>query len=258
MTFSVTGLTSPQTIPNDYSILTSYDSSNYIIDQSANNILFVLNCTLPCKTCLSTPTTCTGCYNDSAITLSIYFNSVTSKCVDTCEVGYFADATQMKCNQCSSVCLSCASVSNNCTSCNSSSTSPYLNKTSTAGTCLTACSSGMYPDTNQSPTLCVVCVTPCVTCTTQTACLSCVPGSYLYKTACLVSCPANISIINSTLGICQPCDIVCASCSIAASNCTTCASGTAYYNFGCVSACPTGMVIFNNNCIPCTSPCSTC
>jgi hypothetical protein len=258
MVFSISGLTSPKAVPTDYSTLTSYDSNSYIIDQSTDKIIFILNCTMPCRTCSSTTSTCTACYNDSTITTSNYFNSGTSKCVDACETGYFADSSQMKCNQCSSVCLTCQILSTNCTSCNSTSSFPYLNKTGTAGTCLSTCQSGMYADTNQSPTLCVNCVGPCVTCTSQTACLSCTSGTYLYLTSCLATCPPNISVLNSALSLCQACDAVCATCSVTSSNCTACANGTAYYNFNCVSSCPSGMVIQSNTCVNCDTPCSTC
>lgn len=258
LSFTVSGMVSPKVVPTDFSSLTTYDSGNYIIDQSTSSIIFGVNCTLPCRTCSTTATTCTSCYNDSAITTKMYFNSGTSNCVDACEAGYFADASQMKCNPCSSICLTCSPVATNCTSCNSTSGYPYLNKTASSGTCLAACPSGMYADANQSPILCVNCVAPCATCTTQTACLSCTSGTYLYQTSCLSSCPANITVINAALGVCDPCDAVCATCSISASNCTACANGTAYYNFQCVSSCPSGMVIQNNTCVNCTNPCSTC
>jgi hypothetical protein len=258
MSFSVAGFSSPKTIPSDYSVITSYDSSNYIIDQSISTLIFTLNCTLPCKTCSVLTNNCTSCY-DVSITSSIYFNPITYKCVDTCEAGYFTNVPLGKCSQCSSNCLTCTSTATNCSSCYANTGFPYLNITTNGtATCLANCVSGMYPDTNQNPTLCVACVSPCITCTTQTACLSCANGSYLYLTSCLPSCPPNVSIANSITNVCQPCDSVCATCSTMVSNCTSCANGTAYYNFNCVSTCPSGMVIKNGLCASCDSPCLSC
>ena len=51
MSFSVTGLSTNITTPTDSSILTTYDSQGYVIDQSQTDIRFTLACTLPCRIC---------------------------------------------------------------------------------------------------------------------------------------------------------------------------------------------------------------
>jgi proprotein convertase subtilisin/kexin type 5 len=259
MTLSISGLTSPKSLPTDFTVFTTYDSSNYIIDQSSTDISFNLSCTLPCKTCPSTDTTnCSSCYSDAIITPSIYFNSLTNKCVTTCTNGYYPDAIQLKCLQCNTICSACSGTASNCTSCVTGSGFPYLNISSGSGTCIAACDSGYYPDTNQSPTLCVICVGPCVTCTTQTACLSCNSTTYLYGTSCVTSCPSLTSVNDSSSRKCLPCDSVCASCSILTSNCTSCASTAALYLGSCVNPCPTPLVVKNGQCVACDSPCATC
>lgn len=257
MTLTISGLTSPSAAPSDFTVFTTYDSSDYIIDQSTSSIQFALSCTLPCRTCSSDPTSCLSCYN-STITSSIYYNNITNKCVTTCDSGYYPDSTLLQCKACNVICGTCVNISTNCSSCNSTSGFPFLNKTTTSGTCLANCDSGMYPDTNQSPTLCVVCVSPCVTCTTQTACLSCITGRYLYLTSCVTTCPVNISIGNSTSNTCDPCASVCATCVDTPTKCVSCASSAALHNGSCVTSCPTGMVVKDGVCVNCDSPCQTC
>lgn len=53
MSFSIQGITAPTAAVTDYTIVSSYDSSNYKIDDSSTNIIFSVICTLPCKTCTS-------------------------------------------------------------------------------------------------------------------------------------------------------------------------------------------------------------
>lgn len=129
----------------------------------------------------------------------------------------------MKCNPCNNVCLTCSLIATNCTTCNSTSGFPYLNKTTSSSTCLAQCPSGMYPDSNQSPTLCVSCVGPCVTCTTSTACLSCITGKFLYLTSCLSGCPADYSVESILTNTCETCNAVCDKCKGTTTNCTSCA-----------------------------------
>lgn len=92
MTLSIAGMTSPKTVPTDSTVFTTYDSSNYIIDQSSTDINFTIICTLPCKTCSTDPTNCSSCYSDTGITPSVYFNSQTNKCVTVCNSGYYPDS----------------------------------------------------------------------------------------------------------------------------------------------------------------------
>jgi hypothetical protein len=259
MTLSISGMTSPKTLPSDSTVFTTFDSAQYIIDQSSTDINFSLACNLPCKTCPSTDlNNCTSCYNDTTITTSIYFNGQTNKCVTTCTNGYYPDSIQFKCTACNSICGNCSATANNCTSCVSGSGFPYLNITGGSGTCLANCDSGYYPNTNQSPTLCVLCVNPCVTCTNQTSCLSCNSSTYLYGTICVITCPANITVNNSATRSCDLCAAVCATCSGITSNCTSCATNAALNNGSCVNPCPSPLVIKNGLCVSCDSPCNTC
>jgi hypothetical protein len=51
LSMSFSGFTSPNYVPSDYTTLSTYDSSGYLIDQSTKDIIFTLICSLPCKTC---------------------------------------------------------------------------------------------------------------------------------------------------------------------------------------------------------------
>jgi len=65
----MSGFTSPSQLPNDFTIVNSYDSSGFLIDQSSNIIKYSVRCTLPCRTCNSNLSSCLSCYNNTAISL---------------------------------------------------------------------------------------------------------------------------------------------------------------------------------------------
>ena len=196
MKFTITGFKTPKTAPTDYTILSSYDALGYQIDQSNSDILFSIECTMPCRTCTSTNTVCQTCYTDTTITLFNYFYSAGDSCVETCPPSTYENSTSYRCLDCNSICQECTGVSSNCTSCDSNSSYPYLNKTGSDGTCLSGCPLYYYPDTNQFPVLCVSCISPCKACTDETSCTSCVSGFYFYINDCESSCPAGITIPN--------------------------------------------------------------
>lgn len=115
----------------------------------------------------------------------------------------------------------------------------------------------MYPDLTQIPELCVNCVAPCSQCSTRTACITCVPDYYYYRSQCLVVCPANVTIVIDTS--CVDCSPVCATCMGSISNCTSCPNNSALYNQTCVTSCPiSNMIIVNSACVNCESKCLTC
>lgn len=81
MAFTITGLTAPLTAPSDYTTLSSYDSSDYQIDQSLTDIIFTTECTIPCKSCTGTLTQCQTCYTNTQITTFIYFYATGNSCL---------------------------------------------------------------------------------------------------------------------------------------------------------------------------------
>jgi proprotein convertase subtilisin/kexin type 5 len=258
-TITITGLTSPLTSPTDFTSVVSYDSSGYIIDSNTNTIIFIPACTLPCKTCVTNMVTCTSCYNNTAISVMVYYLSVNNSCVSSCPNGYFTDAANLLCIACSSPCKTCSGSTNNCTSCVSGSSFPYLNVTSGfVGTCLTQCPAGMFPDTSQLVPICTMCQSPCSTCTSSNVCLTCVSPYYMYSGICANTCPDNITITNTVTRVCDLCAPVCSTCSITTTNCTNCSAIAFLYLGNCVSTCPSPLVINNGTCGGCELPCLTC
>jgi hypothetical protein len=161
LTFSISGITSPMTLPIDYTIITSFDSGNNLIDQSSTDVRFGLSCALPCKTCNSNTSSCLSCYNNSNISqFNIYFPS-NNTCVASCPSAYFQDTSTLTCFLCGSTCLTCSSTNSNCTSCNSNSTYPALSITNYNGACLSACPTLFYLSNTTTPMKCVSCVPPC-------------------------------------------------------------------------------------------------
>lgn len=61
--------------------------------------------------------------------------------------------------------------------------------------------------------------------------------------------------------VCSPCSTNCKACSGSAANCTSCQGNSKVpnlYQSSCVATCPPKFVAVMNQCVHCTSPCSTC
>ena len=115
-----------------------------------------------------------------------------------------------KCNSCTSAvdCLSCVS--------------PYfLQQTS----CVSTCDSGFYlynrtcyltcPSATYTVTssyTCQPCVSPCATCSSVSACLSCASGFFLEGTSCLSACSTTSLFANTTSQVCETCPNPCVTC----------------------------------------------
>lgn len=54
MSFSVTGFQTPFSDVTDYSTIVSSDTGGFKIDESNNQILFTIECNMPCRTCSAT------------------------------------------------------------------------------------------------------------------------------------------------------------------------------------------------------------
>ena len=122
------------------------------------------------------------------------------------------------------------------------------------------CGVSAYPDTAISPTTCTACVSPCATCTAQTACITCASGFFLSGTSCGTTCTVNTFIMNNATNTCDPCDAICLTCSLIVSNCTSCTSPNVFYNDSCQSSCPSGGTLapLNGVCTACDATCLTC
>jgi hypothetical protein len=81
MTFTISGFSSTATNPTSttYTIVNSFDSQGYQIDQSTRDILFYIQCIIPCKTCpTNSPNTCNSCYTNTSITNAIFYYATNS------------------------------------------------------------------------------------------------------------------------------------------------------------------------------------
>lgn len=180
-------------------------------------------CVSPCLTCTSA-TLCLSCIID------YYNNNFTCVNASSCPSGTFPNATAHNCDYCSNNCTTCSMISSNCTSCSSPL---FLYNDS----CVSSCPTGMF----QNGTLCQTCVSPCLTCTSATVCLSCSTNFYTNFTCVIASlCPSG-TFGNTTSLRCDACSNNCTTCSGLSNNCTSCSSPNFYYNNTCVSSCPVGM-----------------
>ena len=257
MRFSISGFTSPTFAPSDYTFISSYDSNGFLIDQNTTTIIYAITCRIPCQSCTSNLTACLSCYTNTNITDNIYLFSLNNSCLTACPTGFFA-SVNLRCTSCSATCLTCISSSSNCTSCNASSAYPALNITGGSGACLSACPIFFYLSTSLSPSQCTPCVPPCLTCTSFTACLSCLPGSFFYNMTCSSKCPPNTTIANNGSWNCDACSPQCATCNGTISTCVTCSASAAFHQGSCVTQCPFPLVISSGICANCSTSCQGC
>ena len=114
----------------------------------------------------------------------------------------------------------------------------------------------MYPKNNL---FCFSCVTPCDNCVNESYCSSCLVGQgYLSNGQCVdaADCPGGTYADDTTLK-CKTCPSGCTLCDNA-TICTECSSIYFFYEFQCLTSCPTGTYKDSSTCQLCTSPCLTC
>lgn len=264
MGLTITGFSTPNAIPSTatYTILNTFDSTGFKIDESTNNITFSIACNLPCMTCSSSnASSCKSCYTSTLVTQSIYYYSPNSYCYTTCPATTYNNNVTLICSPCDSNCYTCSGSATFCTKCILNSTYPYLLISNITQTCVTKCPSGMYPDTTIDPAKCVNCLTPCATCSSATICSSCLSGYYfLGNTTCTTTCTPGTTIANNATNICDPCNPICLSCVGTVNTCNACNSPLVFYNGSCQSSCPPGGTLapYLGICTPCASTCLTC
>jgi hypothetical protein len=91
---------------------------------------------------------------------------------------------------------------------------------------------------------CTLCINNCLTCSSSVFCLSCINGTLLYISSCLLSCPVSHSIIvNNT---CTECSNQCLNCSVN-NVCYKCPTSLAIYSGSCLSVCPSPLILYFNS-----------
>jgi proprotein convertase subtilisin/kexin type 5 len=185
-----------------------------------STIIFTTACQLPCRTCSNTNTSsCLTCYSNPSISNFPYIHQNTSTCNNICPQNTYFNTTTLICLDCSSTCNSCVNIPTNCTTCATNSTYPnfFFNISSDNGNCFNQCPIGYYSNTSTIPTLfiCALCIDPCITCVSDSQCVTCADSYYYYyyNLSCLKSCPSdNKTIQNEITKICDPCAPQCATC----------------------------------------------
>lgn len=129
----------------------------------------------------------------------------------------------------------------------------YLNTSA----CVSICGSGLYLEfaTNS----CTLCTSPCLTCSSSSACYTCISNYYLNSTSCLSVCPFGFYGYN---GMCLVCSsaIFCQSCPNSY-QCSSCILGYYLYQSQCYQTCPSLVTVPNltaRTCDPCPTNCTQC
>lgn len=82
-------------------------------------------------------------------------------------------------------------------------------------------------------------------------------NQYYLNNQCVSSCQVGTFMLDD-LVTCQKCNPVCSECSQIATNCTKC-QGTFWYNYNCVTQCPSNYYVANSNfCKQCSDNPSAC
>jgi proprotein convertase subtilisin/kexin type 5 len=165
-------------------------------------------------------------------------------------VAYSAFVGNSWCLPCHPECLGCTAHPQNCIAC-------ALNTT--------------YLDQTLGINICTQCKTPCLACTSQTDCSSCLDGYYLSSLTC-AKCDPNCQTCNGPAnsnclscfgssnliagGFCSGCSSTCNQCS--GTQCSGCVAGYFIYNGNCLSLCPQGSFGQNSTCVNCDGSCLSC
>ena len=147
---------------------------------------------------------------------------------------------------------------------------PYFGFT-LSGKCELTCPSGFFK--NATTTSCQACPYGCNSCYLN--CTSCISGfvyvakygscsqvcsaglPYFLSRKCVSACPSGTFLLDD-LVTCQKCSSICAECAVLATNCTSC-QGAFWYNYNCVTQCPSSYFVDRNNfCQQCSSSPGAC
>ena len=162
------------------------------------------------------------------------------------------------------VCIdaTCTDVDKNCQTCAVDATGLRLreclncidNRIVIQGKCV--CKPGFYELNGK----CVACGSGCQSCTSATVCDTCATGSSPVGDGTCACRTGTILVSFSASLYCQPCDINCATCSVAPSNCTSCKTGFSKSPTSNTCVCNPGTYISadGTQCFPCISNCLSC
>ncbi|ELP90326.1 hypothetical protein EIN_189460, partial [Entamoeba invadens IP1] len=213
--------------PNNF---LSVDGNNYYCEY---DMAVCLSKHPNCKVCAVDK--CYQCKDDKYLKEDLF------ECFDACDDGYFKDTINENnhtCGKCQPDCKTCTD-GTKCTSCPENAL--LLEDT---GKCVTAteCPSGYYKDTVTATRKKSKTGSNCLTCESDTKCLSCIDGFYL-----------------ADEGKCSACNTVagCGKCK-SATECTECTTDNLQPDKTCKKDCPEAYFAKDKVCTACVDDCKTC
>ncbi|KAI1904468.1 hypothetical protein AGOR_G00005950 [Albula goreensis] len=218
-----------------------------------------------CVRCHPTCTTCLGPQLDDCETCSaLYPKLYEGTCSEECPVDTYYEPTAGECQECDRTCMGCSGPEpTQCSKCKKGlALDPNTMMCGVTGD--SQCPSRTFLHQNQFT--CQSCHRHCESCDGPgpSACLTCVTPRYLHNGSCVSECPAGFfssteQADGTELGICSPCDRVCATCNGASpKDCLTCSSSHLRLYHLCLSHCPTGYYAEGTQCEKCDSSCELC
>ncbi|XP_029456255.1 extracellular matrix protein FRAS1 isoform X2 [Rhinatrema bivittatum] len=199
---------------------------------------FCLACKETCGTC-ETGFECISCTGNLLLK--------EGQCVASCGEGYFQD--HLSCTECHESCLVCQGPSEeDCVICREQT------RVLKAGVCVADCGQGFYRQNG----ICSACDPSCQTCHKDSPeCLTCEKGKVLHYKRCISRCPDGHHV--DTLGRCQACHDVCATCvGPLATQCTSCSGSRALLQGLCLPGCGEGFYPDLGVCKACHPSCRAC
>ncbi|XP_078258376.1 extracellular matrix organizing protein FRAS1 isoform X5 [Rhinoraja longicauda] len=215
--------------------------------QYLNQVGYCVECQPECQQCVAnlqrTGSICLNC----KIPHGLLFGD---HCTSHCPRGYFMSSSA--CRRCHSLCKACRSEgAYGCTECEAALVLAHN------GMCMSGCPQGYYSDSDQ---ICQFCSSQCLTCESNSACLSCKdPTKVLLFGECQYEICAQQYYIDYTTGICRECDWSCNACKgPLKTDCLQCMDGYTLQEGSCVAQCKAGFYKAGEECIRCNDRCVKC
>ncbi|XP_064168245.1 proprotein convertase subtilisin/kexin type 5 [Anguilla rostrata] len=218
-----------------------------------------------CVRCHPTCATCSGPLPDDCEACSaLYPKLYEGTCLEACPAGTYYETAAGECQECDQTCAECSGpLPTQCSRCEKGlALDPNTMMCGVTGD--SRCPPRTFLQQNQFT--CRSCHGHCQSCDGPGAsdCLTCATPRFLHNGSCVSQCPAG-SFSSSEqadgveLGICSPCDPICASCNGASpKDCLTCSPGHLQLLNLCLSHCPTGYYAEGSRCERCDRSCELC
>ncbi|KAJ8248760.1 hypothetical protein GJAV_G00227440 [Gymnothorax javanicus] len=218
-----------------------------------------------CVRCHPTCVTCSGPLLDDCETCTaIYPKLYEGRCLEECPAATYYESSAGECQECDQTCAECSGpLPTQCSQCKKGlALDPSTMMCGVTGD--SHCPPGTFPLQNQIT--CHTCYRHCQSCAGPGAsdCLTCATPRFLHNGSCVSECPAGFFSSREEadgveLGLCSPCDPVCASCTGASpKDCTSCSSGLLRLLNLCLTHCPTGFYAEESQCKSCDRSCELC